>query len=133
GSNGPFLCGKQTTFEGGMREPAIAWWPGHIKDGTGVCWNEVVGPDFRTIPRSVLAKKSLIGAALLLTVVRFLFFILAQVSLQPANVMDLFTTSLALAGISPPDDRTLDGMDLTVKICTFSCSADLFSFTVGMR
>lgn len=33
GSNGPFLCGKETTFEGGMREPAIAWWPGHIKGG----------------------------------------------------------------------------------------------------
>ena len=31
GSNGPFLCGKQTTFEGGMRQPALAWWPGHIK------------------------------------------------------------------------------------------------------
>ena len=30
GSNGPFLCGKETTFEGGMREPALAWWPGHI-------------------------------------------------------------------------------------------------------
>uniref|UniRef100_A0A8D3BIV0 N-acetylgalactosamine-6-sulfatase n=1 Tax=Scophthalmus maximus TaxID=52904 RepID=A0A8D3BIV0_SCOMX len=36
GSNGPFLCGKQTTFEGGMREPAIAWWPEHIKEGTGI-------------------------------------------------------------------------------------------------
>lgn len=34
GSNGPFLCGKQTTFEGGMREPAIAWWPGHIPAGS---------------------------------------------------------------------------------------------------
>lgn len=34
GSNGPFLCGKETTFEGGMREPAIAWWPGHIQEGT---------------------------------------------------------------------------------------------------
>ncbi|XP_023235609.1 N-acetylgalactosamine-6-sulfatase-like [Centruroides sculpturatus] len=33
GSNGPFLCGKQTTFEGGMREPAIAWWPGKISPG----------------------------------------------------------------------------------------------------
>ncbi|XP_070575567.1 N-acetylgalactosamine-6-sulfatase-like [Ptychodera flava] len=33
GSNGPFLCGKHTTFEGGMREPAIAWWPGKIKQG----------------------------------------------------------------------------------------------------
>ena len=31
GSNGPLLCGKQTTFEGGFREPAIAWWPGKIK------------------------------------------------------------------------------------------------------
>uniref|UniRef100_A0A4W4GY45 N-acetylgalactosamine-6-sulfatase n=1 Tax=Electrophorus electricus TaxID=8005 RepID=A0A4W4GY45_ELEEL len=36
GSNGPFLCGKETTFEGGMREPAIAWWPGHIPAGTGI-------------------------------------------------------------------------------------------------
>lgn len=33
GSNGPFLCGKQTTFEGGMREPAVAWWPGTIEPG----------------------------------------------------------------------------------------------------
>lgn len=33
GSNGPFLCGKQTTFEGGLREPAIAWWPGTIPAG----------------------------------------------------------------------------------------------------
>ncbi|KAJ7374779.1 hypothetical protein OS493_005129 [Desmophyllum pertusum] len=33
GSNGPFLCGKETTFEGGMREPSIAWWPGKIKPG----------------------------------------------------------------------------------------------------
>ncbi|GAB1599404.1 N-acetylgalactosamine-6-sulfatase-like [Argonauta hians] len=33
GSNGPFLCGKQTTFEGGMREPAVAWWPGKIPAG----------------------------------------------------------------------------------------------------
>ncbi|XP_057609627.1 N-acetylgalactosamine-6-sulfatase isoform X4 [Chionomys nivalis] len=36
GSNGPFLCGKQTTFEGGMREPAVAWWPGHIAAGQGI-------------------------------------------------------------------------------------------------
>uniref|UniRef100_A0A8C6UWI4 N-acetylgalactosamine-6-sulfatase n=1 Tax=Neogobius melanostomus TaxID=47308 RepID=A0A8C6UWI4_9GOBI len=36
GSNGPFLCGKETTFEGGMREPAIAYWPGHIKEGAGI-------------------------------------------------------------------------------------------------
>ena len=33
GSNDPFLCGKETTFEGGMREPTIAYWPGTIKPG----------------------------------------------------------------------------------------------------
>ena len=37
GSNGPLLCGKQTTFEGGMREPAIAWWPEKIKPGQVMC------------------------------------------------------------------------------------------------
>nr|XP_056718528.1 N-acetylgalactosamine-6-sulfatase [Euleptes europaea] len=68
GSNGPFLCGKETTFEGGMREPAIAWWPGHIPAG--------------------------------------------QVSHQLASVMDLFTTGLALAGLQPPSDRQIDGIDL---------------------
>ncbi|KAG7233055.1 hypothetical protein INR49_003120 [Caranx melampygus] len=67
---------RETTFEGGMREPAIAWWPGHIKKGS--------------------------------------------VNFQLANVMDLFTTSLALAGISPPDDRTLDGLDLTPVLLNHS-------------
>ncbi|XP_058485730.1 N-acetylgalactosamine-6-sulfatase [Solea solea] len=76
GSNGPFLCGKETTFEGGMREPAIAWWPGRITKAT--------------------------------------------VSFQLASVMDLFTTSLALADISPPDNRTLDGLDLTPVLLSSS-------------
>ncbi|XP_061743102.1 N-acetylgalactosamine-6-sulfatase [Nerophis ophidion] len=76
GSNGPFLCGKETTYEGGMREPAIAWWPGNIAAGT--------------------------------------------VSFQLGSVMDLYTTSLALAGISPPDDRTLDGLDLTAILLNTS-------------
>uniref|UniRef100_A0A8B9GLQ2 Galactosamine (N-acetyl)-6-sulfatase n=1 Tax=Astyanax mexicanus TaxID=7994 RepID=A0A8B9GLQ2_ASTMX len=69
GSNGPFLCGKETTFEGGMREPAIAWWPGRIPAG--------------------------------------------MVSSQVGTVMDLFTTSLALAGLVAPDDRVIDGLDLS--------------------
>ncbi|XP_077057673.1 N-acetylgalactosamine-6-sulfatase isoform X1 [Siphateles boraxobius] len=69
GSNGPFLCGKETTFEGGMREPAIAWWPGRIPAGT--------------------------------------------VSHQLGSVMDLFSTSLSVAGVLPPDDRVIDGLDLS--------------------
>jgi len=33
GSAGLLRGGKGTTFEGGMREPAIFWWPGKIKPG----------------------------------------------------------------------------------------------------
>uniref|UniRef100_A0A3Q4M2S1 Arylsulfatase A n=1 Tax=Neolamprologus brichardi TaxID=32507 RepID=A0A3Q4M2S1_NEOBR len=33
GIAGPLKCGKSTTYEGGMREPAIAYWPGTIKPG----------------------------------------------------------------------------------------------------
>jgi arylsulfatase A len=31
GSAGPLKCGKGTTYEGGLRVPAIAWWPGKIE------------------------------------------------------------------------------------------------------
>lgn len=33
GNAGLMKCGKGTTYEGGMREPAIAYWPGFIKPG----------------------------------------------------------------------------------------------------
>uniref|UniRef100_A0A8C5PES4 N-acetylgalactosamine-6-sulfatase n=1 Tax=Leptobrachium leishanense TaxID=445787 RepID=A0A8C5PES4_9ANUR len=72
GSNAPFLCGKETTFEGGMRVPGIAWWPGHVAAG--------------------------------------------QVSHQLGNIMDLFSTSLSLAGLQPPSDRAIDGIDLSAVI-----------------
>ncbi|CAL4122669.1 unnamed protein product, partial [Meganyctiphanes norvegica] len=68
GSNGPFLCGKQTTFEGGMRAPGIFWWPAVIKPGS--------------------------------------------VTHQVWTQMDLFSTSLEVAGVELPNDRFLDGMPL---------------------
>lgn len=34
GSAGLLFEGKNSTYEGGMREPAIAWWPGKIKANT---------------------------------------------------------------------------------------------------
>ncbi|XP_028916843.1 arylsulfatase A [Ornithorhynchus anatinus] len=33
GSAGLLKCGKGTTYEGGVREPALAYWPGHIQPG----------------------------------------------------------------------------------------------------
>lgn len=33
GCSGLLRCGKGTTFEGGVREPAVAFWPGHIAPG----------------------------------------------------------------------------------------------------
>jgi len=33
GSNGPLRAGKGSTFEGGVRMPCIAWWPGKINGG----------------------------------------------------------------------------------------------------
>ncbi|XP_056622944.1 arylsulfatase A [Triplophysa dalaica] len=33
GNSGLLKCGKGTTYEGGMREPAVAYWPGFIQPG----------------------------------------------------------------------------------------------------
>lgn len=68
GSAGPLREGKGSTWEGGMREPGIAWWPGHIAAG--------------------------------------------GVTHTLATSMDLFATSLTLAGAALPGDRIIDGVDL---------------------
>jgi arylsulfatase A-like enzyme len=68
GSAGLLRDGKGSTWEGGMREPGIAWWPGRIKPHTS-------------------------GAI--------------------ASTMDIFTTCLTLAGAKVPNDRVVDGVDLS--------------------
>ncbi len=68
GSAGPLREGKGSTWEGGMRVPGIAWWPGRISPG-------------------------ITGAV--------------------ANGMDLFATALTQGGAKIPDDRVIDGVDLS--------------------
>ncbi len=67
----PFRSGKGTTWEGGVRVPGIAYWPGIIKAG--------------------------------------------RISDGLFDLMDLFNTSLSLAGIKDkiPKERYIDGVDQT--------------------
>ncbi len=74
GSAGLLRDGKGTTWEGGMRVPAIAWWPGTIQPGAN-------------------------GRP--------------AVSLEMASTLDLLPTCLSLAGLASPDDRPLDGYDIS--------------------
>jgi arylsulfatase A-like enzyme len=69
GSAGLLRGGKGSTWEGGMRVPGIAWWPGTIPGG--------------------------------------------EVRRDLACTMDLYTTAISLAGGSVPEDREVDGIDMT--------------------
>ncbi len=69
GSAGLLKSGKGTTWDGGMREPTVAWWPGTIPAG--------------------------------------------RVSAELGTTMDIYATSIALAGGETPRDRVVDGVDLT--------------------
>jgi len=72
----PWRGGKGTTWEGGIRVSAIAYWPGTIKAG--------------------------------------------RVSDGLFDLMDLYNTSIAIAGASPeiPSDRYIDGIDQTSFLLT---------------
>jgi arylsulfatase A len=50
GSAGPLRGGKAGTYEGGVREPTIAWWPGHVPAGA-VC--DAVAANFDLLPTFV--------------------------------------------------------------------------------
>ncbi|MBN2023008.1 MAG: sulfatase [Pirellulales bacterium] len=68
GSAGLLRGGKGSTWDGGMREPAIFWWPGTIPPGTVH---------------------------------------------EMGSTMDLFVTCSRLGGATVPDDRPLDGVDIS--------------------
>jgi arylsulfatase A-like enzyme len=90
GSAGLLREGKGSTWEGGMREPAIAWWPGKVAAG--------------------------------------------QIERGLASTMDLYTTCLTLAGAEIPDDRIVDGLDMTpILYGTGPSNRDSFFFYRGTR
>ncbi|MEX0771081.1 MAG: sulfatase-like hydrolase/transferase, partial [Balneolaceae bacterium] len=68
GSSGLLRAGKGMTWEGGMRVPAIFWWPGTIQPG---------------------------------------------IVTDIGSTMDIFTTASHLTGVAVPDDRIVDGVNLT--------------------
>jgi arylsulfatase A len=72
GSAGLLKDGKGSTWEGGMREPAIVWRPGTVPAGA--------------------------------------------VSTELASTLDLLPTICGQAGIKAPEDRTLDGYDITAAL-----------------
>eukprot|EP00118_Oscarella_pearsei_P024950 m.307191 g.307191 ORF g.307191 m.307191 type:complete len:499 (+) comp41999_c0_seq1:36-1532(+) len=69
GSAGPLFEGKTTTWEGGVREPGLARWPGRIEAG--------------------------------------------RVSPEVVTTYDIFPTILKLAGVDLPNDRVIDGRDMS--------------------
>lgn len=68
GSAGVLQEGKFTTWEGGMRVPAIFWWPEKVESG---------------LVRDI------------------------------GSTLDIFTTVSSIVGIEIPDDRKIDGLDLS--------------------
>lgn len=68
GSAGHLRCGKGSTWEGGVRIPAIAWWAEKVRHG-------------RTH--------------------------------QLSSMLDLFPTLMKMAGGKVPQDRIMDGLDLS--------------------
>jgi arylsulfatase A len=72
GTAGLLREGKGTTWDGGMREPSVCWWPGTIPAG--------------------------------------------QVSAELGTTMDIYATSLSLAGAKLDTDRVVDGYDLTESL-----------------
>ena len=68
GSNGPLRGFKGSLWEGGHREPAIAYWPGRIAPGrvchdTAICFD--LFPTFMELTGAPMPYRKLVGVSLL--------------------------------------------------------------------
>jgi arylsulfatase A-like enzyme len=61
GSTGPFRGGKANTYEGGHREPFIAWWPGRIPAGTLSAAPSIINDILPTLATATGYKAALPG------------------------------------------------------------------------
>lgn len=71
GSAGLLRDGKGSTWEGGMREPTVFWWPGKIDPG---------------------------------------------IVMEMGSTLDLLPTIASISGAAVPEDRTMDGVDLSCTL-----------------
>lgn len=93
GNSGLLRCGKGTTFEGGVREPAVAFWPGHITPGQS--------QELLALPLQLRWQSGVTNSPLA-----------PGVTHELASSLDLLPTLAALSGASLPN-VTLDGMDIS--------------------
>lgn len=93
GNAGLLKCGKGTTYEGGMREPAIAYWPSTIRPGQDITFKQSKPNDSSCVLIS-------------------LHFSPEGVTHELASTLDVLPTFASLAGAKLPQ-VWLDGVDMT--------------------
>ena len=94
GIAGPLRGGKGGTYEGGMREPTIAWWPGHVPPGAtcdAIAGEIDVLPTFVTLAGGTLPTDNKIDG------VNILPLLLGQSTESPRGVQYYFDGNLLQA------------------------------------
>src|SRR6185437_15100315 len=91
GKNGgtarPLRGGKGGTYEGGMREPTIAWWPGHIAAGTS---SDAVAGNIDLLPTFVKVAGGTVPPDRKIDGVDILPLLLGQTKQSPRGVQYYF-------------------------------------------
>lgn len=90
---------KRTTWEGGHRVPTVAYWPGRIPQ------NITSSALLRYFQAANIMMNSSTYA--------FLQLEIKTHTVSSFSGMDIFSTVLSLAGVTPPTDRHYDGIDAT--------------------
>jgi len=86
----PLRGGKGGTYEGGMREPTIAWWPGHIAAGTS---SDAVAGNIDLLPTFVKVAGSAVPTDRKIDGVDILPLLLGQTKQSPRGVQYYFDSN----------------------------------------